>query len=83
MSRLTAFGLFAVSAMLICYAFERRSPWFVLGFAIACALGSAYGFLQGAWPFGIVEAIWSLVAARRFVAELAAVSKPRPKTLAD
>ena len=64
--KLTAFGLFAVTAMLVCYALEDRSPWFVLAFAVACALGSAYGFLQGAWPFGIVEAIWSLVALRRW-----------------
>ena len=66
MTPLSLFGLFAVSAMLVCYAFERRSPWFVLGFAFSCALGSAYGFLQGAWPFGVVEAVWSLVALRRF-----------------
>ena len=51
--------------MLICYALEDRSPWFILAFAIARALGSAYGFLQGAWPFGLVEAVWSLVAVRR------------------
>jgi hypothetical protein len=63
---LTLFGLFAVAAMLVCYALERRSPWYVLGFAAACALGSAYGFLQGAWPFGLVEAAWSLVALRRW-----------------
>jgi hypothetical protein len=66
MNRLTAFGLFAVTAMLDCYALERRSPWFVLAFAAACALGSLYGFLQGAWPFGLVEAVWSLVALRRW-----------------
>ncbi len=66
MDLLTAFGLFAVSAMLICYALERHSRWFILAFAGACALGSAYGFLQGAWPFGVVEAIWSLVALRRW-----------------
>jgi hypothetical protein len=52
--------------MLVCYAFERRSRWFILAFAGACALGSVYGFLQGAWPFGLVEAVWSVVAARRF-----------------
>ena len=63
---LTAFGLFAVTAMLITYALEDRSPWFILCFAAACALGSAYGFLQGAWPFGLVEAIWSAVALRRW-----------------
>jgi hypothetical protein len=64
--RLALFGLFAVSAMLVCYAFEARSHWFVLGFAGACALGSIYGFLQGAWPFGLVEAIWAIVALRRW-----------------
>jgi hypothetical protein len=63
---LTLFGLVAVSAMLLCYAFEDRSRWWVLGFAAACAAGSLYGFLQGAWPFGVVEAIWSLVALNRW-----------------
>ena len=58
---LTLFGLFAVTAMLVTYALESRSSWFILAFAVACALGSAYGFLQGAWPFGVVETIWSLV----------------------
>ena len=67
---LTAFGLFAVTAMLVCYAFERRSAWFVLGFAGACVLGSIYGFLQGAWPFGVVEAVWALVAFRRWLTRL-------------
>ena len=66
MDALTLFGLLAVSAMLACYALEPRSPWFVLGFAASCALGSAYGFLQGAWPFGLVEGIWSLVALARW-----------------
>jgi hypothetical protein len=66
MSVLSAFGLFAVTAMLVCYALERRSDWFTLAFAGACVLGSAYGFLQGAWPFGLVEAIWSVVALRRW-----------------
>jgi hypothetical protein len=64
--RLTWFGLFAVTAMLVCYAFEDRNRWFILAFAGACLLGSAYGFLQGAWPFGVVEAIWSVVAVRRW-----------------
>lgn len=66
MSALSLFGLFAVTSMLVFYALEHRSPWFILAFALACALGSVYGFLQGAWPFGIVEAIWALVAARRW-----------------
>jgi hypothetical protein len=64
--KLSAFGLFAVTAMLVFYALERRGRWFILGFAGACALGSAYGFLQGAWPFGIVEAIWAVVALHRW-----------------
>ena len=67
MDRLTLFGLFAVSAMLLSYALEERSHWFILAFAAACALGSVYGFLQGAWPFGLVEAIWALVAVRRWI----------------
>jgi hypothetical protein len=66
MNALTAFGLFAVTAMLLTYALEKKSPWFILGFAVSCVLGSTYGFLQGAWPFGIVEAIWSMVAVRRW-----------------
>jgi hypothetical protein len=67
MDLLTAFGLFAVTAMLVCYAFDAKSHWWGLGFAASCLLGSAYGFLQGAWPFGIVEAIWAAVALRRWL----------------
>jgi hypothetical protein len=66
MDSLSVFGLFAVTLMLVCYALEDRNPGFVLGFAAACALGSAYGFLQGAWPFGVVEAVWTLVALNRW-----------------
>lgn len=66
MTALAAFGLFAVTSMLVCYALEERSPWFILAFAAACLLASAYGFLQGAWPFGLVEAVWSLVAVERW-----------------
>ena len=66
MDSLTIFGLFAVTAMLVCYALEKRSHWFILAFAVSCALGSIYGFLQGAWPFGGVEAVWSVVALRRW-----------------
>jgi len=68
---LTAFGLVAVAAMLVTYAFESRSHWFVLAFAGACLLGSAYGFLQGAWPFGVLEAIWALVALWRWRSRIA------------
>jgi hypothetical protein len=66
MDRLTFFGLFAVTSMLVTYALEDRSRWFIFAFAVSCMLGSIYGFLQGAWPFGAVEAIWSVVALRRW-----------------
>jgi hypothetical protein len=66
MDSLSTFGLFAVTLMLVFYALEDRSPWFILAFAGACALGSIYGFLQGAWPFGVVEAIWTGVAVWRW-----------------
>ena len=77
MDALTAFGLLSVSAMLVCYALEDRAHWFVLAFAASCALASAYGFLQGAWPFGLVsrvEAIWAVIAFRRWRNRIAAVS---------
>lgn len=67
MDALTLFGLFAVTAMLVTYALEDRSHWFILCFAASCALGSVYGFWQGAWPFGLIEAIWAGVALRRWV----------------
>jgi len=66
LSPLTLFGLLVVIAMLVFYSLEHRSHWFILAFAVACALASAYGFLQGAWPFGLVELVWSLVALRRW-----------------
>jgi hypothetical protein len=66
MNSLTIFGALAVSAMLLFYALEARSAWFVAAFAGACAASSAYGFLQGAWPFGVVELIWSVIALRRW-----------------
>jgi hypothetical protein len=66
MDGLTLFGLLAVTAMLIFYALEDRSAWFIIAFAGACALASVYGFLQGAWPFGVVEAIWAGVAVYRW-----------------
>ena len=66
MDPLTTFGLLAVTAMLIFYALEDRSRWFVFAFAGACVLASVYGFLQGAWPFGLVEGVWALVALHRW-----------------
>jgi len=77
MTALTAYGLFAVCAMLLCYALERRSTGWILGFAVSCWLGSIYGFLQGAWPFGLVEAIWGLVALFRWLRERKGSSRRR------
>lgn len=66
MDGLTIYGALAVTVMLVCYALEDRSPVFVLAFAGACLASSVYGFLQGAWPFGCVELVWSSVALRRW-----------------
>ena len=66
MSALTLFGALAVGSMLVFYALEERAAVFVLAFAAACLASSVYGFLQGAWPFGIMEAIWTLVALQRW-----------------
>lgn len=62
----TIFGVCAVTFMMTMYALENRGPRFILGFALGCVLSSAYGFLSGAWPFGVVELIWSGVAVRRY-----------------
>ncbi len=67
---LTLFGATAVTFMMVMYALERRHPAFVLAFAVGCALSSAYGFLAGTWPFGVVEAIWAAVAVHRYVDHL-------------
>ena len=65
---ITAFGVVALTFMMIMYALERRNPSFVLAFAGGCLLSSAYGFLSGAWPFGVVELVWTGVAVRRYLA---------------
>lgn len=62
----TAFGAVAVTFMMLMYALERRHPLFVAGFAVGCLLSSLYGFLSGAWPFGVVELVWCGVAVRRY-----------------
>lgn len=64
---LTAFGVSALVFMMLMYTLERRGSGFIAAFAVGCALASVYGFLSGAWPFGVVEAVWCLVALRRFV----------------
>ena len=67
MTLLTAFGACAVAAMMACYALEDRAPWYTLAFAVACVAASAYGWLAGTWPFGVVEAVWAIVAARKWL----------------
>ena len=62
----TIFGVVSLSFMMAMYALERRGSQFIAAFAAGCALSSSYGFLSGAWPFGVVEAVWTLIAARRF-----------------
>jgi hypothetical protein len=66
MDALTAFGLFSVTLMVVAYALEERGAVWTFAFAGACALGSVYGFLQGAWPFGVVEAFWAGLALRKW-----------------
>jgi hypothetical protein len=79
---LTLYGALAVTAMLIFYALESRSAIFVLAFAVACAASSLYGFLQGAWPFGVVEAIWCAVAVRRWWQRRNIEARGRAETMA-
>lgn len=67
MNALTLFGAASVTAMMVCYAVEDRAPGFTLAFACACVAASAYGWLAGTWPFGVVEAIWAIVAFRRWL----------------
>ena len=67
LSGLSLFGLLAVTGMVVTYALEGRSHWYIMGFAVACGMGSVYGFLQGAWPFGLVEAVWPVIAVRRWM----------------
>jgi hypothetical protein len=67
MNAVTLFGVFAVSFMMVMYALEQRHRVFILAFAAGCLLSSGYGFLSGAWPFGVVELIWSAVAVRRYL----------------
>ena len=64
---LTLYGVVVITFMMLMYAFEDRGRIFVLAFAVGCAFSSSYGFLSGAWPFGVVEAIWSVIAVRRYL----------------
>ena len=86
MDTLTAFGLTAVILMLVFYSLEAKSHWFTFAFAVSCGLGSIYGFLQGAWPFGFVECVWTIVVLRKWfkirkTGSPARRKKQAPKTL--
>jgi hypothetical protein len=63
---LTVYGIAVLTFMMLMYALERRGSWFVLAFAVGCALSSSYGFLAGTWPFGVVELLWAAIACLRF-----------------
>jgi hypothetical protein len=76
MSAVTIYGVVVLTFMMVMYALERRDRRFVLAFALGCALSSSYGFVSGAWPFGVVEAIWCLIAIHRYYRVLA--PKPDP-----
>jgi hypothetical protein len=71
-SVLTIYGICALTFMMVMYGLEQRHPNFVALFALGCLLSSAYGFASGAWPFGVLEAIWAVIAARRFSAQRSA-----------
>ena len=62
----TIYGVCAVTFMMGMYALEDRGRGYILAFALGCVLSSIYGFLSGAWPFGVVELIWAGVAVRRY-----------------
>ena len=63
---ITLYGACAVTFMMVMYALENRGRGFILAFAFGCLLSSLYGFLSGAWPFGVVEGVWAVVALRRW-----------------
>ena len=83
---LTLFGVVALTFMMLMYALERRGRGFIFAFGCGCLLSSAYGFLAGTWPFGVVEAIWAAIAFRRYdttrgdEAQVAAASPRRAVT---
>ena len=75
---LTVYGVSALTFMMVMYALERRDRLFILAFALGCALSSVYGFASGVWPFGVVEAIWCVVAIHRFYSGIAPTKQSHP-----
>jgi hypothetical protein len=75
----TIYGVTALTFMMAMYALEHRDHRYIAAFAVGCALSSGYGFASGAWPFGVVEAIWCMIALRRFrAATTTSAYRPRP-----
>lgn len=83
MTGLDTFGLIAVSMMAACDTLEKRNVWFTLLFAVACFMGSAYGFMTGAWPFGLVEIFWGLLKIVHFVRDPRRRKDPMRATKAE
>jgi dolichyl-phosphate-mannose--protein O-mannosyl transferase len=77
MSPLTIYGVVVLTFMMVMYALERHDRRYVLGFALGCALSSSYGFASGAWPFGVVEGMWCLIAVHRFSRGPTVASAPK------
>jgi len=73
---MTVFGIIALTFMMTMYALEHRGRRYLLGFVFGCVLSSCYGFLSGAWPFGVVEAIWAVIAFRRYTTTPADAATP-------
>ncbi len=61
------FGAVAVLSMAVFYALERRSPVFILLFALACLAASLYAVAIGSWPFAVIEFLWSGIAVHRWL----------------
>jgi hypothetical protein len=64
--QLDIFGLLCVAITLLAYALEERGPVWVLIFAGGSFSSGIYALLQGAWPFAIAEAVWTVIALQRW-----------------
>ena len=59
-------GLVAISIMVISYALERYSSFFIATFALGCVLAAVYAYHLGSYPFLIAESIWAAIAFARW-----------------
>ena len=65
-NQLDIIGLTCVAINLLAYALEERGPVWVLIFAGGSFSSGIYALLQGAWPFAIAEAAWTVIALQRW-----------------